>query len=130
MLTLLVSLALIAQSPPPPPRLNDPFILFFDYASAKLGPEDHVLVANIHYAYKFSKAKRVDIIGHADRKGSSSFNLRLSRRRGEAVKAALVSRGVPAEAVTVDGVGEDSPIVETADDVPHAQNRYVAVMMH
>ncbi len=38
---------------------------------------------------------RVDIIGHTDRTGSATSNLSLSLRRAEAVRDALVARGVP-----------------------------------
>jgi outer membrane protein OmpA-like peptidoglycan-associated protein len=130
MLTLLIAVAILAQSVRPPPATFDPFVLFFDYASAEVGARHTDLIANIHKAFEASEAKRVEIVGHADRKGSSSFNLALSRRRAEAIKAALVRQGVAAEAITVDAVGEDRPLVPTSNGVAEAQNRYVTVMIY
>lgn len=130
MLTLLAFVALISQPPLPPPPTNDPFVLFFDHASFKLDAGMENLVANIQKAFERSGAKRIKLVGHADRKGSSTFNLQLSRRRAAAVKAALVARGVPDEVISVDGRGEDFPIVETADGVSEVQNRYVVVWMN
>ncbi len=43
---------------------------------------------------------------HADRRGPKHYNQLLSERRGEIVKAYLVSQGVPADAVTVQAFGE------------------------
>lgn len=130
MLTLLASVALVSQPLPPAPAIFDPFILWFEYASVELTPRQNDLVANIQKAFEAAKAKRIEIVGHADCKGSSSFNLQLSLRRAEAVKAALVSRGVPGKAIVVDGVGEDWPLIQTEDGVPERQNRYVSVLIY
>jgi outer membrane protein OmpA-like peptidoglycan-associated protein len=130
MLTLLLRLAVLAQSVPAPPQLKDPFLLFFDHASAEVGARHTYLLVNIEKAVQATQAKRVEIVGHADRKGSSRFNLALSRRRAAAIKAALVRRGVPERVITVDAVGEDRPIVPTADGVAEAQNRFVTVMIY
>ncbi len=54
-------------------------------------------------------ATRIRIEGHTDSSGSEAYNLELSRRRAEAVKNLLVSRGVsPARIITI-GYGESMP---------------------
>jgi len=40
-----------------------------------------------------------------------------------------MSSGVPGRRITVSATGEDRPIVETADEVPEAQNRTVWLLM-
>jgi OmpA family protein len=47
----------------------------------------------------------------------------LSLRRANAVKDALVQNGVPAQAITVIGMGEKGLLVPTADGVREPQNR-------
>jgi outer membrane protein OmpA-like peptidoglycan-associated protein len=69
------------------------------------------------------------VTGHADRVGTSTANLRLSRRRAEAIKEGLVQRGVAAARIRTEAFGEDRPIVETTDGVPEAQNRLGTIFM-
>lgn len=52
-------------------------------------------------------------IGHTDRIGSKAYNQKLSMRRAEAVKAYMVSKGIPANRVYTEGKGLTQPV--TAD---------------
>jgi len=53
----------------------------------------------------------IRITGYTDRIGPDSYNLTLSQRRAEAVKAYLVSKGVPQASISVDGRGSADPVV-------------------
>jgi outer membrane protein OmpA-like peptidoglycan-associated protein len=70
----------------------------------------------------------VRLIGHADRAGSDAANLRLSRRRAEAVRDFLATRGVPWGSLEIVAVGEARPRVDTPDGTPERQNRYVELI--
>ncbi len=65
--------------------------------------------------------------GHADRSGSADYNVGLSQRRADAVKAYLGGRGVPDGAMSTEAFGESRPLVETADGVREPQNRRVEI---
>ncbi len=52
-------------------------------------------------------------MGHADLVGSNKFNLALSRKRANKVKAALVQRGVSPSVIQAFGVGEKDLAVQT-----------------
>jgi OmpA-OmpF porin, OOP family len=73
---------------------------------------------------------RAEIAGHTDSVGSDAYNLKLSQRRADAVKAMLVTRfNIDSSRLTAVGYGETKPIAsnETADG--RAQNRRVVAVM-
>ena len=59
-------------------------------------------------------AVRVRLTGWCDRRGSVPVNQRVSLRRAEAVKRLLVSLGIDAERIEVDGKGTDHTQPEAA----------------
>jgi len=71
----------------------------------------------------------IDIIGHADSAGSDEYNLDLSRRRASSVAGYLVSRGVMADRIFVDGRGESQPIASNDTPAGKAQNRRVEILI-
>ncbi|MGE5154608.1 MAG: OmpA family protein [Bdellovibrio bacteriovorus] len=67
------------------------------------------------------------IEGHTDSAGPDEINLELSKARAEAVRQALIERGVPAERLTAEGAGESRPIAENSTAAGRRQNRRVEV---
>ena len=67
------------------------------------------------------------IEGHTDSAGPDDINLELSKARAEAVKQALIARGVPEERLTSEGAGEGRPIADNATAAGRGQNRRVEV---
>ena len=65
--------------------------------------------------------------GHTDSVGTDAYNQGLSVRRANTVKAYLVSKGVAAERVLVEGKGETQPVASNATKDGRAQNRRVVV---
>ena len=113
----------------PPARAGAPYNIFFEPGSARIDGLSGALLDNAAAAFFQVGAVRIEVTGAADRLGSSADNLRLSARRAEAVKAYLVSRGVPAQMISVEGVGERRPMIETADGVSERLNRWANVML-
>lgn len=69
----------------------------------------------------------IDVMGHTDSTGSDAYNLDLSRRRAEAVKAYLVMRGVAGARVATVGYGEQYPKASNATAEGRALNRRVEI---
>ncbi len=75
-------------------------------------------------------AKRCDgigllIEGNADAWGAEDFNLQLSEQRAEAVRAALVERGVSSKQLATRGFGELKPLIRERSREADAANRRV-----
>jgi OmpA-OmpF porin, OOP family len=68
---------------------------------------------------------RVSIEGHTDNKGKASYNRKLSKRRADAVKAYLVSKGIAGDRLETVGYGPDKPITENKTRAGRAANRRV-----
>ncbi|HYT85678.1 MAG TPA: OmpA family protein [Burkholderiales bacterium] len=51
-------------------------------------------------------------VGHADRLGGDAYNMKLSVRRADSVKAYLVSKGIAASRIYTEGKGERQPVKE------------------
>ncbi len=91
---------------------NDAQETYFDLSSSKLKPaafkELDALVSRIAAQRPYVELK-VNIVGHTCPTGGDRNNDALSKKRAEAVKAYLVSKGVPVELVTATGQAGRSP---------------------
>jgi OOP family OmpA-OmpF porin len=104
------------------------FIIFFDWNSKDItAGADEVVDAIVKEVTSRSDVKQINIIGHADTSGSDSYNMRLSEKRAEAVKAGLVAKGLSADMITTEAKGETDPMVQTADNVREPANRRAQV---
>jgi OmpA-OmpF porin, OOP family len=66
-------------------------------------------------------------IGHADSIGSDAYNMKLSLRRADSVKAYLVSKGIAASRIYTEGKGERQPIADNKTKEGRAKNRRVEI---
>lgn len=66
---------------------------------------------------------RVVIEGHCDARGPSEYNLGLGKRRAEAVKAYLVSKGISADRIDTVSYGKERPAVVGSDEAAYSKNR-------
>ena len=105
------------------------YLVFFDWDKATLTPEARRIIATAAEEYKRTGAAKIVATGHTDLSGTPQYNLKLSERRADAVKAELVRLGVPATVITTIGKGEEDPLVPTKDGVREAQNRRVEIVI-
>jgi outer membrane protein OmpA-like peptidoglycan-associated protein len=70
---------------------------------------------------------KFSIEGHTDSDGSNAFNQKLSEDRANAVRNALIEKGVKSENLTAVGFGETKPIASNKTKAGKAQNRRTEV---
>ncbi|OOS07778.1 Outer membrane protein OmpA [Moraxella cuniculi DSM 21768] len=107
-------------------RLN---ILFdFDKSNIKSQYQGEVAKAAA-FLSQYPDAKAI-IEGHTDSVGSDAYNQRLSERRANAVREALIkNHGIAANRLTAQGFGESRPVATNSTDAGRQENRRVMVVI-
>jgi OOP family OmpA-OmpF porin len=97
----------------------------FDFDKATLRPDAEPVLAQVLAVFKADPKLSVEIGGHTDNVGKSDYNLKLSARRADAMKAWLVKHGVSSARLTTRGYGDSMPIEKNDSDAGRAKNRRV-----
>jgi OOP family OmpA-OmpF porin len=101
------------EAPPRVERLSADALFPFDRGDINdIRPAGLSDLAQIAARLRASPFGHVEVRGYTDRLGSDGYNLDLSRRRAEAVKAMLVQQGVPAEKIRAEGLGSQDPVTQ------------------
>jgi len=100
---------------------------FFAFDKAVLQPAGKAKLEDLVSKLQGTDIEVVIATGHTDWTGTDAYNQKLSVRRAEAVKAFLVSKGLPAERVFAEGKGEKQPVASNKTKDGRAQNRRVEV---
>ena len=134
-------LAACAQNAPQPVASNPPpvapgptavwYTVVFDTNSYAINADGQKVVNNVVAALRQNPASVATLIGRTDAVGSADYNMRLSHRRADAVRDALVYGGnLTADRVETRWTGETRQNVPTGDAVAVAQNRVVDIALH
>jgi outer membrane protein OmpA-like peptidoglycan-associated protein len=85
----------------------------FDFNKNSIREDQKTIVAQDVEAAKLAvdQGKKVVVEGHTCQIGSASYNLALSQRRAETVKAEMIQAGVPVENIKTVGRGYENPVV-------------------
>lgn len=118
-----------APLPPCPPAAvtPGPFLVFFDWDRSAITAEAQAILDRAVEQYQTTGQTSVALAGHADKSGKDDYNVALSQRRADAVKAYMVGKGVPDSVIGTEAFGESRPLVDTADGVREPQNRRVEI---
>jgi len=132
----------VKAAPPPPPPAPMPKPApqpvyktvtmtgeaLFDHDKSNLKPAGMKALDDL--AASLSQYQRVDhivVTGFTDSQGSEQYNQGLSERRANAVKAYLVSKGVPDALIETRGMGEMHPVADNKTKEGRAKNRRVEI---
>lgn len=83
----------------------------FGEASTRLDPSSDRLLDEVARALRPCVGSLIAVTGHTDGGGNSKVNVALSLARAEAVRSALIARGIPADGLRASGIGSAKPIV-------------------
>jgi len=107
----------VAPKPEPAtPKAEEPVtaLVLFGYNQSVVRPGVASKLDELAARIKGRAYDRLDAVGHADRIGSDSYNLALSRQRAEAARAYLVGKGIDAGRIRVDAKGEGEAVTGDA----------------
>jgi OOP family OmpA-OmpF porin len=99
--------------------------IFFETNSAKLKLSSNAQLDDLAAIMQRYEGANLTIEGHTDNVGEDAYNMELSQKRTESVRAYLISKGVSESRLTAIGYGETKPIGDNKKASGKAQNRRV-----
>jgi outer membrane protein OmpA-like peptidoglycan-associated protein len=102
---------------------------FFDLDASEL-PEE--VLTNLDKVAEFLKQRtiyKVLIESHTDNTGEDDYNLNLSQRRADFVRAKLIERGIHPSRISAKGYGESWPVASNETEAGRQQNRRVEIII-
>jgi OOP family OmpA-OmpF porin len=103
--------------------------IYFDTGKANIKPESDATLKEIAKLLQGDGVLKLYVVGHTDNQGTLDMNMDLSRRRADAVLAALTSKyAVPAGRLRAFGCGPYSPVASNDGEDGRAKNRRVELV--
>jgi outer membrane protein OmpA-like peptidoglycan-associated protein len=99
----------------------------FDFDKADVKPQYRDLLNRIAGVLMTLKQYSIYVYGYTDDVGTPEYNLKLSARRAEAVRAALVQAGIKPTVITTKGFGKSDPRVKGDNPKARSANRRVEI---
>lgn len=106
--------------------LND---LLFENNKAQLQAGGSRSIDRVAAALRQYPERRIKIEGFTDSVGDDDYNRRLSEQRAQAVRQALVDKGVAANRIDIQGYGEEYPVATNATAAGRQLNRRVEIII-
>ena len=97
----------------------------FDFDKANLRSTGKEKLDDLVGKLKAINVETIIDTGYTDRIGSKAYNLKLSERRAESVKAYLVSKGVPENRILAEGKGKANPVTKPGECKGHISRKLI-----
>lgn len=100
--------------------------IYFDFDKHNIRQDAAFILDNLVQVMNKYPEMKIKVETHADTRGSDSYNLKLTDRRAKSTVQYLISKGISADRLTSEGMGEKDPLVKcgnhcTAEE--HQKNR-------
>jgi len=103
--------------------------VYFEFDRSNLTPEGRQVVDTVAQTVKGERNVHIRLVGKADLTGTDPYNMALSHRRADTVRARLRADGVPDSVIDEHWDGFRNPPVPTAKGVREPRNRVVEVIL-
>lgn len=113
-------------------EFNDPGPVHFETDSTKLVGSSHTYLRRLARALADNRHMfdRLAVIGHADQRGTDKYNLKLSRRRAQAIRNALTVAGLNVTQLHSEGRGESELLSRSMGSTALQRNRRAQLEFH
>jgi peptidoglycan-associated lipoprotein len=98
------------------------FTVRFGFDRADIGPAEGATLQRLAGCLQKAPARRVQVDGHCDERGTTQYNLALGKKRAEAVKKYLADLGAGG-AMETNTFGKEQPLCREATEDCWARNR-------
>lgn len=98
----------------------------FDFDKAVIQKKSEAVIQNVVSLLKAFPKMCIEIRGHTDnasKSGDADYNLKLSQKRADAVKAAIAAKGINASRIIATGYGDKNPVADNSTEEGRALNR-------
>ncbi|MGH6976225.1 MAG: OmpA family protein, partial [Stellaceae bacterium] len=109
------------------PAAAHEFRVYFAFNKYNLTPEALKILQQVVAQAKADPNMRIMLVGHTDRAGTDAYNMGLSHRRADVVRAQLQQASIVAGHIDERWVGKRQPLVPTPDGVREPRNRVVVI---
>lgn len=119
----------VTQTPDNQLKLTIPNDISFDSGRYDIKPNLRPILDQFAQGLSQQPSIEVRIIGHTDNVGSDALNNALSVNRAQSARDYLVTRGVSASRIAIDGRGEREPIADNSTEAGRARNRRIEIFL-
>ena len=101
--------------------------ILFDTGKAELKPAAKTNITQLAGILKKYPENVITVKGYTDAQGSDEINKSLSEKRALAVKDFLAKGGVPADTLSIVGMGKENPVADNSSVEGRSKNRRVEI---